>query len=153
MIRTAPEGITANLALLPELELQPLQDVAFSPQTISSSVSVTTVLAALGAYALLVLLSIRLMGTAGLATAFLLTGLASLGLWSWLRIPAQQIHTQSLYLNAGKLAQVSSLYQITQLPRQVIQLPLQAHPGSPRAYTQSDENSRAKPRAMESGNS
>jgi hypothetical protein len=139
IVRTTQDGLKASLALLPRLEQKGLQEVIFTSQDMFQNAPVTTLLIGLGAYVVLVLIGIRFIGTAGLATAFLLTGLASMSAWMYLRPAPQQVSSQSLFINAGKLAQVNSLYQITQLPQGQLQLSMQAHPDSQRTYIQGED--------------
>jgi hypothetical protein len=136
LIRSSRDGIKASLALLPVLDTTQLQETYLVKQSMIQNLPSTVLLTMLGAYVLLILLSIRFFGAAGLVTAFLLTALASAGAWIYLRPPAQQIASQSLYINSGKLAKVERIYQITQLPQANLQLPVQAHPTTPRSYIQ-----------------
>jgi hypothetical protein len=138
LVRSSAKGVKAALAMLPKLDTRDLQTAILAPFEMPKSVPTPTLLAGAGIYSLLVLLFIRFLGSAGLATAFLLTAICSLGAWTWLRPMPQEVTIRSLFLNAGNLAQVSSSFQINQLPKTVLHLSIQAHPASTHAYTQGD---------------
>jgi hypothetical protein len=136
LIRTNATGIKAAMAMLPILDTKALQTASLTPLELPNGVPTTTLLAAAGGYTLLVLLCIRFLGAAGLATAFLLTLISSFGAWSWLRPAPQETRTQALVLNAGNLALASSTLEINQLPKTVLKLAAQAYPVSMHSYTQ-----------------
>jgi hypothetical protein len=138
--RTSEDGVRATLSMLTPLEPKVLVaalvngDLTRRPPRVSQVV----VLSAASAYALVTLLLIRFLGSAGLLTSFLLAALASVAAWTWLRPESPQlVQTRMLTLNAD-LAYRGGVQSLFTLPNADISLELIAHPNSVRAYMQSD---------------
>ncbi len=139
--RTSVDGVRAILSMLTPLETTLLvkalatDDLRQRPPLVSQIV----VLSAASAYALLTLLFIRFLGSAGLLTSFLLVLLASVGAWTWLRPMAPQLtQIRTLTLNAD-LAYVGGVQSIFTLPEADVLLRVSAHPTDSRDYTQHSE--------------
>jgi hypothetical protein len=139
--RTSEDGVRATLSMLTPLETKTLvtalvnDDFHQRPPRVSHMV----VLSAASAYALVTLLLIRFLGSAGLLTSFLLAALTSVAAWTWLRPKSPQlIHTRTLTLNAG-LAYMGGVKSLFTLPDADVSLALTAHPTDLRAYTQQSE--------------
>ncbi len=136
--KTSADGVRATLSMLTPLETKTLVDALVTDdlQQRPPLVSQVIVLGAASAYALLTLLLIRFLGSAGLLTSFLLTALASVGAWTWLRPAKPQLtQTKTLVLNA-ELAYVSGVQSIFTLPDADVTLEFTARPTDLRAYTQ-----------------
>lgn len=139
--RTSVDGVRATLSMLTPLAPGTLvsslvnDDLHQRPPRVPQMI----VLGAASAYALVTLLLIRFLGSAGLLTSFLLAALASVGAWTWLR-PAkpQLVQTRTLTLNAD-LAYAGGVQGLFTLPDADISLNLIAHPTDLRAYTQQSE--------------
>jgi hypothetical protein len=137
--RTSEDGVRATLSMLIPLEPKTLvaalvnDDLRERPPLVSQVV----VLSVASAYALLTLLLIRFLGSAGLLTSFLLAVLASVGAWTWLRPRSPQLtQTRTLTLNAD-LAYVGGVKSVFTLPNAELSLDFIAHPTDLRAYMQS----------------
>jgi hypothetical protein len=136
--RTSAEGVRATLSMLTPLDTNTLvnalvtEDLRQRPPLAPHVV----VLSAASAYALLTVLLIRFLGSAGLLTSFLLAALSSVAAWTFLRpASAQLTQTRTLVLNAD-LAYVGGVRSLFTLPEADVSLKLTAYPAELRAYTQ-----------------
>lgn len=131
LARSAPDDLAATLSSLTTLETTTLLGALSVPplDTPPDGRTQLMVLMAASAYALAILLLVRLGRVPGLLSAAVLAGLVTVGSWSALRpFDATILRSRSLSIGGGELAQRLELRSVFSLPQQEVSVPVTAYP-------------------------
>ena len=130
-VRGTEEEVKTLLSTLTPLDKRALEDalIAEDLNRLPEPTNQLTLLIALLAYVIVLLITVRFAGGAGLITGLSLALIASLVFWAWLRPDEPQRQAgRILSIGAGQLANTLELRQLSSLPKSEVSLPILAYP-------------------------